>query len=159
MICGIALDLSTTAPLLSGPPRERVNVGATAHSLQYECKSNGGCYEHAGIAEGLTKPVTAFVDCFMLRWQRAVCWGICADWLAASGVRIGVVRGCCSDLCRGKNDQLLQCAFAKQATALPFNKGSYKTSWIWLSTKNRYALHRSFFRALIIVSWEGTECC
>lgn len=67
MICGVALDLSTTgAPLLSGLPWERVNVGATAHSSQYECNSNGGCYEHAGIA-GLTKPVTALVDCFMLR--------------------------------------------------------------------------------------------
>lgn len=65
MICG---NLSTTAaPLLSGPSRERVNVDATAQSLQYEGKSNGGCYEHAGIAEGLTKPVTALVDCFMLR--------------------------------------------------------------------------------------------
>lgn len=47
--------------------RERVNVDAATRSSQYKCECSGGCSENAGIAEGLTKSVTALVDCFVLR--------------------------------------------------------------------------------------------
>lgn len=72
MIWGLSLRLFRSKHCYCTPfvwifSRKRVNVDVAACSLQYKRKRNGGCYEHAGIAEGLTKPVTVLMGCFMLR--------------------------------------------------------------------------------------------